>query len=346
MFGQQVRAHRATITGMRVAQVNDIAYVGSTLTDTLRGLGVAVDLVEPWRPGAGIAYPWKLLTMPLRAWGLVAAGLGLRRQRYDLVHVHYARLGILGSLAGRPYLLHCHGSDIRGVTPASAWGREVAPFLHRASAVLYATPDLAPWVTAFRSDATFLPNPIGLPPLEVAGREPRRDLLVGVRLDPIKGLDVIESAVAELARRRPSTTITVVNQGPGVARVVAAAGATARVVEAVPHAAMPALLRAHRVALGQFHVGAIGNYELEAMAAGVPLVAHFAYPDAYGTPPPLLEASSGVPAAEQTMSVLDGSDARRRELAQASRAWIVEWHGAPAVAGRLLALYEQLTASR
>jgi hypothetical protein len=40
-------------------------------------------------------------------------------------------------------------------------------------------------------------------------------------------------------------------------------------------AELPELLRGHRLALGQFLVGAIGNYELEALSAGVPVVMRF-----------------------------------------------------------------------
>jgi len=114
---------------VRVVHVNDIASVGSELVDGLRELGVDASLVDPARPGARIRYPLKMAALPFRALALAGTALRLRRRPAELLHVHYARLGFLGALSGRPYVLHCHGTDIRGVTPRSAWGAATAPWL-------------------------------------------------------------------------------------------------------------------------------------------------------------------------------------------------------------------------
>ena len=324
---------------MRVVHVNDIAYVGSTLTRALRGLGVDAELVEPPRPGAGLPYPWKVAALPLRVGWILVSGLGLRRRHVDLVHVHYARLGMFGPLSGRPYVLHCHGTDVRGVTPGSIWGREAAPWLARASLVLYSTPDLQPWVEAFRPDASFLPNPVDLPP--DATVVPDTDLLVGVRLNPIKGVDEIAATLEAVVRSRPATTLTILDQGRDVERIRAISPSRSRVVPVVPHADLPALSRRHRIAIGQLAVGAIGNYELEAMAVGRPVVAAFRYPDAYPAPPPLVDAVTAEARAAEIVRLLD-DDGARAALGAASLAWVTEHHAAESVARRLLAEYRAL----
>lgn len=321
---------------MRVAQVNDIAHVATSLSRAMERLGHQVDVIAPRRVGAGLAYPWKLATLPVRAAGLVEAAWGIRRADYDVVHVHYARLGIVGPLVGQPYVLHCHGSDIRGVTPMSPWGFEVAEPLRRARLVYFATPDLARWVRPFRHDALFLPNPIELPP--PMGVSPERDILVAVRLDPIKGVAAIVGLLRLVLARRPVTSVTIVDQGIGVEQVRAAAGADARVVPRVGHEDIGGLFARHRVAIGQLRVGALGNHELEAMAAGIPIVSSFQYPEAYEEPPPIVSGADPEEAAQQVVRLLDDEEARRTHGARA-RSWIATHHAADPVAGRVLQDY-------
>ena len=43
----------------------------------------------------------------------------IRAGNFELVHIHYAYLGNIGSLGGFPYILHCHGTDLRGATPVT-----------------------------------------------------------------------------------------------------------------------------------------------------------------------------------------------------------------------------------
>ncbi len=324
---------------MRVAQVNDIAYVGSTLTRALRATGIDADLIEPRHPGAGWPYPWKLATFPVRLAALLGSAVRIRAGRYDVVHVHYARLGLLGALSGRPYVIHCHGSDIRGVRPRSVWGLAMRPFLAGAARVYFATPDLAPWVRAFRPDATFLPNPIEVPEFEALARNDleRRDLLIGVRLDATKGVDEIEQVVRAVVARRPETSTTIIAHGSGLGRVRAAAGVGAHVRAPVEHAAMPRLFAGHRLAIGQMRLGAIGNYELEALAARVPIAASFTFPDAYPTPPPVIDRSATA-TADAIVDLL-GDERARDELAEMGRSWVVDYHGAAAIAARLAADY-------
>lgn len=329
--------------GMRVAHVNDIAHVGSTLVQGLRSIGVEADLIESPHPGASWTWPWKLATVPLRVAALLSPGVALRRGRYDVVHVHYARLGFMGPLSGRPYVIHCHGSDIRGVRPGSAWGHEMRTFLAGAAKVYFATPDLAPWVCAFRPDATFLPNPIVVPEDEtsIGDVRERRDVLVGVRLDSTKGIARIEQVMRALIRRRPQTSITIIAQGPGVSLIRAAAGDDVHVRAPLAHAAMPRLFAAHRVAIGQMRLGAIGNYELEALAARVPVAASFRFPDAYPTAPPVLDGDDADAVAGAIADILD--DERAREaLAESGRSWVQLHHSVAAIATRLADDYAAL----
>lgn len=325
---------------MRVAHVNDIAFVGSTLVQTLRSCGVEAELLDTRKPGAGWAYPWKIATFLPRLAVLLPAIRDLRAGRYDIVHIHYARLGMIGLLSGRPYVIHCHGTDVRGMRPRSLWGLWMRTFLRGAAGVYYATPDLAQWVKPLRSDAAFLPNPIPMPEQLATGDgvASRRDVLVGVRLDSSKGIQRIEEILAALACRRPQTSVTIIAQGSGIKRIRAAAGDNVRIIPIVAHAEMPGLFAAHRIAIGQMRAGAIGNYELEALAAGVPVAAAFRFPEAYPVRPPLLDVVDVAAAATAIASLLD-DEPTREASGSAGRAWVGTYHDPATIAARLIADY-------
>ena len=330
---------------LRIAQVNDIAAVGSTLARAMTDLGQDAVVIEPRRVAPRLRYPWKAATLPFRGAALLGAAASVRFGHFDVVHLHYARFGFMGPLAGRPYALHVHGTDIRGVRPGSLWSRETAPFLRRARLVYYATPDLEPWLAPFRDDAVFLPNPIETDrfrPLADGdpAREARRDLLVGVRLAPVKGLPEILETLRLLAAERPETTITIVAQGEGLAEARAAAGPNATVVPRLTRDQLPELLAGHRLALGQFLVGAIGNYELEALACGVPVVMRFDREDAYPAPPPIANAPDARAAATRIGELLDHRT-RLDELAARGPAWVEANHAARTVAARVIADYRR-----
>jgi glycosyltransferase involved in cell wall biosynthesis len=87
-------------------------------------------------------------------------------------------------------------------------------------------------------------------------------------------------------------------------------------------------------------VGAIGNYELESLAAGVPVVTHFNYRDAYPTQPPIVEAANPEDAAGRIRELLDDEAARAR-IASDGPGWVDANHSAPSVALRVLADYRR-----
>jgi glycosyltransferase involved in cell wall biosynthesis len=328
---------------LRIAHLNDVAAVGSVLARAMTELGEDAVVIAPRRFAPGLRYPWRVATLPFRGAALLGAAASVRLGHFDVVHVHYARFGFLGPLAGRGYALHVHGTDIRGVRPASWWARETGPFIRRARLVYYATPDLEEWVRPFRADATFLPNPIDTDlfrPLAAGdpARLARRDLLVGVRLAPVKGLPTILEILRLLAAERPATTVTIVAQGEGLVAVRAAAGPNAEVAARVPRDRLPELLRGHRLALGQFLVGAAGNYELEALASGVPVVMRFDHQDAYPSPMPVVNVPDARQAVTRICQLLDGGQ-QLDELAGRGPAWVEANHAARTVAARVLADY-------
>jgi glycosyltransferase involved in cell wall biosynthesis len=319
-----------------VVHLNDIAWVGSSLVTALREAGTQAELVDPARPGGAGSGPARLILLPIRLLSLTWTALRVRRLKPDLVHLHYARHGWVAPLLGVPYVLHCHGTDVRATLPGRGWGRIVAPAMRGAAAVVYATPDLAPWVARYRPDGQFLPNPIPMPSMPVT--EIGADVLLGARLDPVKGATAIGELMAELLRRRPSTSVTLIAHGSGVDRLRGTLGGATTVIPPVPHAELTTLLAGHRAAVGQMEVGALGNFELEAMAAGLPTAARFRFPDAYAVPPPVIDGVDAADVARQLAELLDDEPSRVAR-GEASRAWVAEHHAPSKVAERLIGIY-------
>jgi glycosyltransferase involved in cell wall biosynthesis len=324
---------------VRVAHVNDIAYVASELARAQRKRGLDVVVLDPGKPAGSLPYPLKAISWPLRVPSLAVLAIRLRGGHFDVVHVHYATHGVAGLTSGVPFILHCHGSDIRDVRPESHSGRYLNRMMRRASDVLYSTPDLRGPARALRSDARFMPNPIDVDRFSPDPMPaPDRDVLLGVRLHPIKGAPTAIDAVAELRRRRPGTTVTLLDDGPLAAQASERLGDDVLVVPRQAHEAMPALLRRHRVTLGQYRLGILSQYELEAMACGVPVVADFRYPEAYATPPPVLAATSVAEAADALERVLEDPALLVREATR-SRRWVIAEHAAARVAGHVSEVY-------
>lgn len=317
---------------MRFAQVNDVASVATELAAGLRARGHTVDILRPRLYGAKLPPLLKLAVAPLRLIDWLRLAARLRRGRYDAVHIHYAYLGLVGVLAGVPYVLHCHGDDVRDLA-RRPWRGLIRLALRRAAHVYYSTPDLAPWCTAIRPDAEFLPNPV-----DTATFRPQplpadaRDVFIICALAPNKGAEKILAAARQLSARRPHLRITAI-----------AGGELTRQFEALPtivlllhqpRERLPGLMARHRVLIGQVHEGAIGMVELEGMACGRPVIASFRFADVYGVEAPVVHAETPEAIAAAVEQLLDDR-ALAEAVGAASRRWVEEHHDAARIAERV-----------
>ncbi len=317
---------------MRFAQVNDVASVASELAAGLRALGHEVTLFQPRLYGASLPPLLKLAVVPLRLLDWLRLAWQLRRGRYDAVHIHYAYLGLVGLLAGVPYVLHCHGDDVRDLA-RRPWRAFIRLAMRRAAHVYYSTPDLAPWCLAVRPDAEFLPNPVDLGTFRPAPLPPdARDVFVVCALADNKGGRKILAALEELSRRRPRLRVTAVAGGELTRRFEQLP--TVVLLLRQPRERLPALMARHRVLIGQVHEGAIGMVELEGMACARPVIASFRFADVYGAEAPVVHAESPAQVVEAAERLLD-DPVLAGAVGAASRRWVEEHHDAVRVARRV-----------
>jgi glycosyltransferase involved in cell wall biosynthesis len=320
---------------MRFVQVNDIASVASELAVALRRRGHHVDMLYPRLHGATLPPLGKLAVSPLRFLDWVRLAWHIRRGRYDAVHIHYGYLGIVGLIARVPYVLHCHGDDVRDVE-RRIWAPLIRLAIRKARHVYYSTPDLAEPLHRMRPDAEFLPNPIDVEQFRPQPLpDDAEDVLIACALSENKGVSAILDGVERLSHSRPAARVTAFAGGSHTARAEALPNVLLLVHQ--PRAKLPGLMARHRVIVGQVHQGAVGMVELESMACARPVIAWFTYADAYPEPPPFVQASTGEEVAAAAERLLD-DPLRAAEIGAAGRAWVCRHHDAAAMAERLEAL--------
>ena len=316
---------------MRIAQVNDVASIARELTVGLRGCGHDVTLLQPRLYGGGLPDALKPLVAPVRAFEWARLLRRIRAGNFDLLHIHYAYLGLIGVLAARPYLLHCHGADVWGLTPFT---RPLASrALRRAAHVFYSTPDLAPHARKYRPDAEFLPSPIDWRTFDAPSpASAQRGVYVCCALDDLKGGAVILDACRQLAAGRPDIPITAIAGGRYTPEFAALPS-----VALLPYQRrgdLPAVIARHAVVIGQMNLGAAGMAEMEAMSCARPVVHKFDFGASYSEPPPFVRATTGEEIAEAVIRLID-APAARDELGARGREWIQRHHGLEVIAGRV-----------
>lgn len=313
---------------MRIAEINDIASVASDLAAGLRARGHDVTLIRPRLVGGGLPWMVKPVVGPVRAVEWAQIIRDVHEGHFDMVHIHYAYLGMLGVLGKFPYILHCHGSDVREITPFTRWMIERA--LLGAGKVYYATPDLADYVLARRSDAIFLPNPLDSDQFRpLAPARDSNSVFVCCSLTDIKGAQRILNACKRLAVLRPDIKITALTQGTYTDAF--AALPNVHLLPYQPRSALPEIISQHGVVMGQVLLGVIGMAELEAMACARPVVAWFTYDKSYPEPPPLVRSVDGHDLAANVIRLVDDPD-ERQSTGEAARAWVQRYHNVAAAA--------------
>src|SRR5437588_5071124 len=143
----------------RIALVHDVAGVAATQAEILRAAGHDVDHIDMPRFGSRWSWLVKGLTLPIRLLLYLPVVLKLRRGRYDVIHIPWGPRRILGLLAGKPFFIQAHGSDLHVELKAPGVFRLNRRVLEAAQKIFYVTPNLEPYVARFSDKLVYLPNP-------------------------------------------------------------------------------------------------------------------------------------------------------------------------------------------
>ena len=311
----------------RIALVHDVAGVAAVQAEILRRAGHDVDHLR--LPDFGGRWPWfaKALTVPLRFLLYVPTVLRLRRGHYDVIHIHWVSRGVIGLMAGLPFFVQAHGSEVhKGVNTPGLFSlnRRV---LEKARVIFYVTPNLVPFLQRFHDKLFYLPNPINVRMFADAPRAPDavRRAVIFMRLDPVKGAEKVFPAAERLASM--GIELTALAWGPLAAEYQERYGRFVRFVPPVPHDEVGSFLEGFDLVVGQMEQGALGLSEVEAMAAGRPLITGIDRSLYYaGDKPPVVSSRDADELVDQFEALRD--DAKRlANLSREGREWVRRNHG-------------------
>lgn len=312
-------------------------------------------------PRAGLHSALSAVALPgfLLAFGH-AVGVVARRFRPDLLHAHWWIPG--GWFARRtalPYLITCHGSDVR-LLEREALRRAARPVFHQAARVTavsgFLAADLARLFPDLGEPVMVTPMPLDVPQFLAAGMAPKAEpprVLYAGNLVPSKGVDVLVHAAAELDRRGVRYQLKVLGQGPELSKLQALAaelGISQRVTWSpfVNQAQMPSEYGASTVTVlptrGQAE--GLGLSLVEALLAGSAVVGT----PAGGIPEVVQHERTGLLArdgdplhlADQIQRLLADASLRER-LTRAGKEYAQQTYSAEAAIGRILELYNAVT---
>jgi len=197
--------------------------------------------------------------------------------------------------------------------------------LEGARVIFYVTPNLEPFIHRFAGKLCYLPNPINIPPAAARPPQSVRRVLIFVRLAPVKGVEKVFPAAERLSEM--AVELTALAWGPLAEEYRARYGRFVRFVDPVPHDQVGQFLEQFDLVVGQMEQGALGLSEIEAMAAGRPLITgidrSLYYP---GDKPPVVFSDSADQPVEQVEALHE--DAKRlANLSREGREWVRRNHG-------------------
>jgi len=311
-----------------------------------------------WFPGSG--------SLDLvRLWGLARF---LRRERFDVLHTHlsYSHVvgALVGPLAGVPVVSTQYNShtDLRLYHPVryqlETWALRHAA--RRVFAVGYAVAESNRERLRGKPLDVVLnavqPAPVLSPAERLASRgemtgDPTRPLLISVgRLEPAKGYGDVLTAFAEVRRTRPAAALVIVGEGSMRAALAEQISALNLIGHAVLLGArndVPRLLASSDVFLSASHWDGLPVAILEAMAAGLPVVA-----TEVGDVPRVVSPDTGVVLPPQNPTRLSAAlrdllnnPSRMRTLGAAGQAYVTQHHSPAAWLDQLLSLYATVISS-
>jgi glycosyltransferase involved in cell wall biosynthesis len=317
-----------------------VAYTGSLHGGTLRS------------PLAALAFPGFLLAFRL------AVRRAIGEFSPDVVHAHWwIPGGWFASRGETPYLITCHGSDVRLLERGDLVRRIALPVFRRAARITtvsrFLAEDIQRMLPALEAGVEVAPMPVDVSGWLEGARSPKVDpprLLYAGNLVPSKGVDVLLRAVAELTRRGVACELKILGAGPARPSLEALAGElgiASRTTWApfVPQARMAGEYGASTVTVlpSRGRAEGLGLTLVEALLAGCSVVGTAAggIPEVVVHEQTGLIARDGDPAdlADQIQRLLRDAPLRAR-LTRAGKEHVLRTYAPEAAIGRFLEFYD------
>lgn len=303
-------------------------------------------------PLSALAFPGFLL-----AFGY-AVRTAVRRFRPDVVHAHWWVPG--GWFASRepvPYVITCHGSDVRLLERGAFVRMAARGVFHRAARVTTVSEFLAHDVTrllpGLHTNIVVTPMPVDVTRFLDGSKTPKANpprILYAGNLVPSKGVDVLLRATAELGRRGIVCQLKILGEGPardGLEALARKLGIASNVTWSpfIPQTHMPAEYGASTVTVlpTRGRAEGLGLTLVEALIAGSAVVGT----PAGGIPEVVRHEQTGLLAREADASDLATQLQRlltdvslRDRLTRAGKEHALQAYSPDSTIGRILEVYD------
>lgn len=325
---------------MNVLHIGNTAAIARSLRDHLRADGIRSDIMtffpDILEHGSDFPHPYpkRVRVNPPLYGALRMYHMLQKAPDYDILHFH-AFGGItfyldypLWRLMGKKIVLHYHGTELR------RFGRE-SPFARLAHKRYVSTPDLLPLAPG----ATWFPAPLSIaayPHVGVAAKDPDEPLVV---LNAVaseahgiahKGLDIIRAAMRRVQRDHQEIEF--------------------RSLISVPYAEALRQYQQADIIVGQTHIGWYGQFELECMLMGKPVITYIdptvaALVPHLGTVPVAPISRDDADSLTRQILTLAADPDLRVRLGQEGRAYAEHWHAADRIIPDLERDYAEIMAA-
>ncbi|MFX0199734.1 MAG: glycosyltransferase [Candidatus Hodarchaeota archaeon] len=313
---------------MKVAMINDCAFVGETL---IKYLPSHIDIAHIKRTRKLLDKTFKIAWKILRAKG-------------DIYHCHYLLQDCWLTLkfGKHPVVGHAHGTDLRDVVKGKKLGWIVKYNLEHCDKILVAQPTILEVAKEFNDTAEYFPIPYDpklfySAPL-ITGRKIKRVFMASPQDFRVKGSDKLLHALSLVKIPLKAVDIRYGRDAKRAEKLAKDLGLDVQFMNRVPHDCMNQMYWGSDIVLGSFGVGQLDTVAIEAMACGRPVVHHLQ--DEYFPSCPLRSYLSVEEVKEDIEKLLHKKDALRRVEDQLD--YVRKVHSAEVLAKRLLQLYLQV----
>lgn len=314
---------------MKVAMINDCAYVGETLLKYLPS-NIEKEHVKRtrslWGKTFGLAY--KIL-----------------RTHADLYHVHYLLQDcyIAARLGKKPLIGHAHGTDLREELKTKKWGWIIRSNLKKCDKILVAQPTILEIAKEFNETAEYLPIPFD-PQLffpKPLHEEKNENIvfLASAHDFHTKGTDKFLRALALLPE---SIRIISLSSGKDLLKAKQLSKdlkLNIEFIERVPHDKINELYWKSNLVLGSFSIGQLDTVAIEAMACGRPVVQSI-FKKFFPTCP--LEELQSLDESAKIIADLLNSKEELEKRVKSQLSYVNSVHSAPIVANQLINVYSEM----
>lgn len=326
---------------MKIVHVHDVAFVATTLVDALNGIDdVEAIFFERESYNSGF---W------IHIKNMISFKKFIKKEKPNIVHIHYLPTSLYALFARTKYVLHVHGTDIRGLSNNSnahtlkqKLMRQLKKYaLKKADLVFYSTPNLREDVEAVRKDAIFIPNPVKISnPLEGEYKleSGKINILLFTALWERKGVDIAFPALKKLTEIYDNR-INIIALDFGSERDKYNKYKFVNYRDKIAHEDINSFISQFDIVIGQLKVGAIGVSELEVMAHKRPLVSNFKYDEFYPEKCPLISCDNSKDVVKEVQKLIENAELRRK-VAEKQFRWANKYHSDANIALKLVDIYK------